>query len=93
MTRIHMEEDAGKLLHDTGTGTAVDYNRGCAAYRDRDRTGPRSAEEARVFLETLKCILKYTGVSDCKMQEGSLRSMSTSPCAKRAAMFSAPEPR
>jgi len=74
LTRIHMEEDAGKLLHDTGTGTAVDYNRGGVPLIEIV-TEPdlRSAEEARVFLETLKSILKYTGVSDCKMQEGSLR--------------------
>lgn len=74
ITRIHMEEDAGKLMHDVGTGTAADYNR-CGVPLIEIVTEPdmRSAEEARVFLETLRSIMKYTGVSDCKMQEGSLR--------------------
>ena len=74
ITRIHMEEDAGKLLHDAGAGTAVDYNR-CGVPLIEIVTEPdlRSAEETRVFLETLRSIMKYTGVSDCKMQEGSLR--------------------
>ena len=74
LTRIHMEEDAGKLLHEACAGSAVDYNR-CGVPLIEIVTEPdmRSAEEARIFLETLKSILKYTGVSDCKMQEGSLR--------------------
>lgn len=74
ITRIHMEEDAGKLLHDAGAGTAVDYNR-CGVPLIEIVTEPdlRSAEETKAFLETLKSILQYTGVSDCKMQEGSLR--------------------
>jgi len=74
ITRIHMEEDAGKLLHDACAGTAVDYNR-CGVPLIEIVTEPdiRSAEEAKVFLETLKSIMQYTGVSDCKMQEGSLR--------------------
>ncbi len=74
ITRIHMEEDAGKLMHDVGAGTAADYNR-CGVPLIEIVTEPdmRSAEEARVFLETLRSIMKYTGVSDCKMQEGSLR--------------------
>jgi aspartyl-tRNA(Asn)/glutamyl-tRNA(Gln) amidotransferase subunit B len=74
ITRIHMEEDAGKLLHDVGAGTAVDYNRsGVPLIEIVTEPDLRSAEEARVFLETLRSIMKYTGVSDCKMQEGSLR--------------------
>ena len=74
ITRIHMEEDAGKLLHDVGVGTAVDYNRsGVPLIEIVTEPDLRSAEEARVFLETLRSIMKYTGVSDCKMQEGSLR--------------------
>ncbi len=75
ITRIHMEEDAGKLLHEGyGMGTAVDYNR-CGVPLIEIVTEPdiRSAEEARVFLETLKSIMQYIDVSDCKMQEGSLR--------------------
>jgi len=74
ITRIHIEEDAGKLLHDVSGDTLVDYNR-CGVPLIEIVTEPdmRSAEEARVFLEMLKSILEYTEVSDCKMQEGSLR--------------------
>lgn len=75
ITRIHIEEDAGKLTHDEwGSGSLVDYNR-CGVPLIEIVTEPdmRSAEEARVFLETLKSILQYIDVSDCKMQEGSLR--------------------
>lgn len=76
ITRIHIEEDAGKLMHDEWeTGTLVDYNR-CGVPLIEIVTEPdiRSAEEAKVFLENLKAILEYTEVSDCKMQEGSLRA-------------------
>ncbi len=75
ITRIHIEEDAGKLVHDAfASGTKVDYNR-CGVPLIEIVTEPdiRSSEEARVFLETLKNILMYIEVSDCKMQEGSLR--------------------
>ena len=75
ITRIHMEEDAGKLLHEGyGMGTAVDYNR-CGVPLIEIVTEPdlRSVEETKVFLETLKSIMQYIDVSDCKMQEGSLR--------------------
>lgn len=75
ITRIHIEEDAGKLVHDSfASGTKVDYNR-CGVPLIEIVTEPdiRSSEEARVFLETLRNILMYIEVSDCKMQEGSLR--------------------
>lgn len=75
ITRIHIEEDAGKLVHDDyGNTSMADYNR-CGVPLIEIVTEPdlRSPEEARVFLETLKSILEYTEVSDCKMQEGSLR--------------------
>ena len=75
ITRIHIEEDAGKLVHDDYANCSVaDYNR-CGVPLIEIVTEPdlRSPEEARVFLETLKSILEYTEVSDCKMQEGSLR--------------------
>jgi aspartyl-tRNA(Asn)/glutamyl-tRNA(Gln) amidotransferase subunit B len=74
ITRIHMEEDAGKLLHEAGAGTAVDYNR-CGVPLIEIVTEPdmRNADEAKAFLDTLKSIMQYTEVSDCKMQEGSLR--------------------
>ncbi|MBC7765671.1 MAG: Asp-tRNA(Asn)/Glu-tRNA(Gln) amidotransferase subunit GatB, partial [Hyphomonadaceae bacterium] len=75
ITRIHIEEDAGKLMHDPyGAGTLVDYNR-CGVPLIEIVTDPdmRTPEEARILLETLKSILQYIEVSDCKMQEGSLR--------------------
>ncbi|MBQ2376940.1 MAG: Asp-tRNA(Asn)/Glu-tRNA(Gln) amidotransferase subunit GatB, partial [Clostridia bacterium] len=75
ITRIHIEEDAGKLVHDGLRGASlVDYNR-CGVPLIEIVTEPdmRSPEEARAFLEKVKSILEYTGVSDCKMQEGSLR--------------------
>jgi len=73
---IHMEEDAGKLIHsDYGTGTLVDYNRaGTPLIEIVTEPDIRSAEEARAFLEKLKAILQFIDVSDCKMQEGSLRA-------------------
>lgn len=76
ITRIHIEEDAGKLMHDEWeTGTMVDYNRcGVPLIEIVSEPDMRSAEEARAYLESLKSILEFTGVSDCKMQEGSLRA-------------------
>jgi len=78
ITRVHMEEDAGKLVH-AGTIARSDY-----ALVDYNRTGVplleivsepdiRSAEEAKAYLEKLKAILQYIDISDCKMEEGSLR--------------------
>ncbi|HPU42360.1 MAG TPA: Asp-tRNA(Asn)/Glu-tRNA(Gln) amidotransferase subunit GatB [Acetivibrio clariflavus] len=76
ITRIHIEEDAGKLMHDEwDTASLIDYNR-CGVPLIEIVTEPdmRSAQEVRVFLENLKAILQYIDVSDCKMQEGSLRA-------------------
>ncbi len=75
ITRIHIEEDAGKLVHDDYRNTSMaDYNRcGVPLIEIVSEPDLRSPEEARVYLETLKSILEYTEVSDCKMQEGSLR--------------------
>jgi aspartyl-tRNA(Asn)/glutamyl-tRNA(Gln) amidotransferase subunit B len=73
---IHMEEDAGKLIHDPWEDcTLVDYNR-CGVPLVEIVSDPdmRSAEEVIAYLEKLKLILQYLGVSDCKMQEGSLRA-------------------
>ena len=75
ITRIHIEEDAGKLMHDQwGTGSLVDFNR-CGVPLMEIVTEPdmRTAEEAKAVLENIKSILEYIEVSDCKMQEGSLR--------------------
>jgi aspartyl-tRNA(Asn)/glutamyl-tRNA(Gln) amidotransferase subunit B len=72
---IHMEEDAGKLVHPDGQSySRVDYNRaGVPLIEIVTQPDMRSAEEGRVFLETLRNILLCIGISDCKMQEGSLR--------------------
>ena len=72
---LHMEEDAGKLVHDPWIDqTRADYNR-CGVPLIEIVTEPdfRSAEEVIAYLEKLRSILQYLGVSDCKMQEGSLR--------------------
>ncbi|MDP4095112.1 MAG: Asp-tRNA(Asn)/Glu-tRNA(Gln) amidotransferase subunit GatB, partial [Bacillota bacterium] len=76
ITRIHIEEDAGKLIHDEwGSGTLVDYNRcGVPLIEIVSEPDIRSAEEARAYVENLRAILQYVDVSDCKMQEGSLRA-------------------
>jgi len=74
--QIHMEEDAGKLVHDPWEDASLaDYNR-CSIPLLEIVSQPdmRSAGEAIEYLEKLKAILEYTGVSDCKMQEGSLRA-------------------
>ncbi len=73
---IHMEEDAGKLVHDPWEDcTLVDYNRGGVPLIEIvSEPDMRSAEEVIAYLEKLKLILQYLGVSDCKMQEGSLRA-------------------
>ncbi|EGK11250.1 glutamyl-tRNA(Gln) amidotransferase subunit B [Desmospora sp. 8437] len=75
ITRVHLEEDAGKLIHsDQGDGTLVDYNRvGVPLIEIVSEPDMRSPEEGRAYLEKLKQIIQYTGVSDVKMEEGSLR--------------------
>lgn len=79
ITRIHMEEDAGKLVHSGDTisssnSSLVDYNRtGVPLLEIVSEPDLRSPEEARIYMENLKAILEYLDVSDCKMQEGSLR--------------------
>jgi aspartyl-tRNA(Asn)/glutamyl-tRNA(Gln) amidotransferase subunit B len=75
IARLHLEEDAGKSLHDRFTKyTAVDLNR-CGVPLVEIVTGPdfRSPQEARAYLQTLKQVLEYAGVSDCDMEKGSLR--------------------
>lgn len=71
--RIHIEEDAGKLVHRRGD-TLVDYNRGGVPLIEIV-TEPdfRSVDEATEYVEKLQNIMRYIGVSDCKMQEGSMR--------------------
>ncbi len=73
ITRIHIEEDAGKLVHGE-EGTYCDYNRcGVPLIEIVSEPDIRSAEEARAYVQKLRAILLYAGVSDCRMQEGSLR--------------------
>ncbi len=73
LTRIHIEEDAGKLIHNHGD-TYVDYNRGGVPLIEIvSEPDIRSAEEAKEYVEKLQLIMKYIGVSDCRMQEGSMR--------------------
>ena len=79
INRIHLEEEAGKLMHagDNIVGaeySLVDYNRGGIPLIEIvSEPDLRSPEEARLYLDQLKSTLQYIGVSDCKMQEGSLR--------------------
>jgi aspartyl-tRNA(Asn)/glutamyl-tRNA(Gln) amidotransferase subunit B len=75
ITRVHMEEDAGKLIHDRYQGaTAVDLNRaGVPLIEIVSEPDIRSAAEAGAYLRLLKQILEYTDVSDVSMEEGSLR--------------------
>lgn len=80
ITRIHMEEDAGKLLHQGAesiagaTHSLVDLNRACTPLIEIvSEPDIRSAEEARVYVETLRQILRHIGVNDGNMEEGNLR--------------------
>lgn len=73
---IHMEEDAGKLIHDKDTNCSlVDYNRsGVPLIEIVSEPDMRSAEEVIAYLEKLRLIIQYLGASDCKLQEGSMRA-------------------
>ncbi|WP_226035423.1 Asp-tRNA(Asn)/Glu-tRNA(Gln) amidotransferase subunit GatB [Aquibacillus saliphilus] len=74
ITRLHLEEDAGKLTHSNDGYSLVDYNRqGTPLIEIVSEPDLRSPAEAYAYLEKLKNIIQYTGVSDCKMEEGSLR--------------------
>ncbi len=73
ITRIHVEEDAGKLIH-SESGTAIDLNRcGVPLIEIVSEPDIRSPEEAVAYLRKLRSILVYAGISDCRMNEGSLR--------------------
>lgn len=73
ITRIHIEEDAGKLIHKDGE-VLIDYNRaGVPLIEIVSEPHIESAEEAKEYVEKLRLIMRYIGVSDCKMQEGSMR--------------------
>lgn len=74
LTRIHLEEDAGKAIHDRGEATLVDLNRAgvplIEAVSEPDLSSPQEAHE---YLSALKEILQFAGVSECDMEKGSLR--------------------
>lgn len=74
LNRIHLEEDAGKSIHDQGEMTKIDLNR-CGAPLIEIVTEPdiRSPQEARIFLATIRQLLRYLKISDANMEEGSLR--------------------
>lgn len=79
--RVHMEEDTGKLLHLEGGKSLIDYNRSGTPLMEIVTQVParpgydiiESAEEAREYVQRLRQLLVYIGVSDCKMEEGSMR--------------------
>src|SRR5207248_3457853 len=74
--RVHLEEDTGKLFHATADESHVDYNRSGVPLMEIVTEFPpdmHTAEEARAYLVKLRAILTYIGVSDGKMEEGSLR--------------------
>ena len=73
ITRIHLEEDAGKLVHE-GDSTFIDYNR-CGVPLIEIVSAPdiSSPKEAREYIEALQSVLRFAGVSDCRMQQGSMR--------------------
>ena len=73
---MHMEEDAGKLIHDEWDDTSlVDYNRsGVPLVEIVSEPDMRSADEVIAYLEKLRTIIQYLGASDCKLQEGSIRA-------------------
>ena len=73
ITRIHIEEDAGKMLHnDAFQGSLVDFNRcGVPLIEIVSEPDMRSSAEAKAYLDTLKSILQYIDISDCKMEQGS----------------------
>ncbi|MBC1425299.1 Asp-tRNA(Asn)/Glu-tRNA(Gln) amidotransferase subunit GatB [Listeria seeligeri] len=74
ITRLHLEEDAGKNTHTSHGYSLVDINRqGTPLIEIVSEPDIRSAEEAYAYLEKLKSIIQYTGVSDVKMEEGSMR--------------------
>ncbi|MDR0819480.1 MAG: Asp-tRNA(Asn)/Glu-tRNA(Gln) amidotransferase subunit GatB [Oscillospiraceae bacterium] len=73
LNHIHLEEDAGKLVHERGK-TLVDYNRGGVPLMELvSEPDLRSADEAVEYMEQLQGIMRTAGVSDCRMQEGSMR--------------------
>ena len=74
IARIHLEEDAGKLIHDREGGTQIDFNRcGVPLIEIVSKADLRSADEAKAYLKQLRSVMRDLGISDCRMNEGSLR--------------------
>ncbi len=74
LTRIHLEEDAGKAIHDRGSTTLVDLNRaGVPLIESVSEADMQNSDEAFEYLSALKQVLQYVGASDCDMEKGSLR--------------------
>jgi len=84
--RLHLEQDAGKSLHDQNpTLSLVDLNRsGVALMEIVSKPDIRSSEQAKAYVTKLRSILRYLGTCDGDMEKGSLRADVTSPCASRA---------
>lgn len=87
ITRIHIEEDAGKLIHGKNGDTLIDYNRcGTPLIEIVSEPDIHSSEEARIYLKKLRAILLCLRISDCKMNEGSMRcdvNISARPIGQR----------
>lgn len=74
ITRLHIEEDAGKLIHEGDEGTRIDYNRcGVPLIEIVSEPDFRSADEVKSYLQKLRATLMFIGVSECKMNEGAFR--------------------
>ena len=98
ITRVHLEEDAGKSLHegfpDAGEKTAIDLNRsGVPLIEIVSEPDISSPDEAYEYLTRLKEIILYTGVSDCNMEEGSLRCDANVSVGRSDRRSSAPRPK
>ena len=95
VTRIHIEEDAGKLIHDDSfDGTLCDYNRcGVPLIEIVSEPDLRSAEEAKAYLETITTILLYLGISDARCRRAASAATSTSRSVRRVQPSSAPAAR
>ena len=74
ITRAHLEEDSGKLIHHSNNFSFVDLNRaGAPLIEIVSEPEIHSSDDARLYLEKLKQIVKYIGISDCDMEKGNLR--------------------
>jgi aspartyl-tRNA(Asn)/glutamyl-tRNA(Gln) amidotransferase subunit B len=93
---VHLEEDTGKSIHSDGAGYSVmDYNRSGVPLMEIVTAFPpdiESAEEARLYAESLRSVLLYLGVSDGRMEQGSLRAEPNPSVRRSARTFTGPRP-